>query len=540
VSGPGAGTGAPSSRLTGRWLVAAGIGVAVVVAFGVALRFWTKSALWLDEALTVNIARRPIHEIPSYLKRDGAPPLYYLLLHFWMGLLGTSDLAVRSLTGVLSVFTLPIAWLAGRRFGGRTVAWMALVLLASAPFAIYYATEARMYALVMFLVACGFLALERVLSRPQVGNLVALAVVSAALLYTQYWAIYLIASLALWLIWQAWRGRSDRRSPTRYALGSIVVGCVAFLPWMPTFIYQSAHTGTPWSKPPNFAAIINAVTGFTDNQATLSTAGSNQGRLLAVFYFALGALALFGVARDRWHIELDIRTRRPGRGLTFVVVFTLAAAITGGIITGSAFSPRYASVIFVPLLVLVAYGTLTLADARVRACIMALMAVAGLAAGVENVWTQRTQAPQIATAVQAHAAPGDIVAYCPDQLGPSVYRLTGPGYHQLTYPRATGPAYVDWVDYKTVAARSNPADFARHLEQLAGTTHDIWLVSAPGYQGFGIKCEQLAGYLAEAPGYGAHQWVNANPDQYYEPMQLTQFAPPSAGAVPTPAASAAP
>ena len=42
------------------------------------------SDLWLDEALTVNIAGVPLHEIPSYLKRDGAPPLFYVLLHFWM------------------------------------------------------------------------------------------------------------------------------------------------------------------------------------------------------------------------------------------------------------------------------------------------------------------------------------------------------------------------------------------------------------------------------------------------------------------------
>ena len=82
------------------------------------MRFWTRSDLWLDEALTVNIARLPLHEIPSFLSRDGAPPLYYVLLHFWMGWFGTSDVAVRSLAGVFGVVTVPLAWLAGRRLGG--------------------------------------------------------------------------------------------------------------------------------------------------------------------------------------------------------------------------------------------------------------------------------------------------------------------------------------------------------------------------------------------------------------------------------------
>ena len=40
------------------------------------------------------------------------------------------------------------------------VAWTTLVLLASAPFAVYYSTEARMYGLVILLTGCGFLALS--------------------------------------------------------------------------------------------------------------------------------------------------------------------------------------------------------------------------------------------------------------------------------------------------------------------------------------------------------------------------------------------
>src|SRR6202012_5633306 len=60
------------TALSGWWLRAAQVGLVVVVVLGLVLRFWTRSALWLDEALTVDIARLPIHEIPSYLKRDGA------------------------------------------------------------------------------------------------------------------------------------------------------------------------------------------------------------------------------------------------------------------------------------------------------------------------------------------------------------------------------------------------------------------------------------------------------------------------------------
>jgi mannosyltransferase len=529
-NGNGTGAGAPwPTVLSGRWLLAAEIGVVAVVAIGLVLRFWTRSALWLDEALTVDIARLPLHEIPSYLKRDGAPPLYYVLLHFWMKPFGDSDIAVRSLSGVFSVATLPVVWIVGRRIGGRSVAWVLLVVVASAPFAVYYGTEARMYSLVMFLTACGLWALSRVLEKARPGNLVALAVVTAALLYSQYWALYLVGSLGLWLLWQLWRGRPEWRSHARWAFGAVVVGCLAFAPWVPTFLYQSRYTGTPWAGTPTYAAIINAITGFTDNQASNAVTGSNQGRLLALGYFALAGLGLFGAARGRWHIDLDIRTRPQGRGLAFAVVVTLAAAITGGILSQSAFSARYAAVVFIPLLALLALGTMTFADARFRAIVVAVVALAGVAASIPNVTTQRTQAPAVAATLAAHAQPGDIVAYCPDQLGPAVYRLTASkGYDQITFPRGTPPAYIDWVDYKNVAEASHPAPFAEQLEAMAGHDHDIWLVSAPQYQGFNDKCQILAADLLAAPGYGGHQWVNSNPQQYYEPMGLTQFAPPGA------------
>ena len=516
--------------LHGRWLEVFTVGLAVAVAAGIVLRFWTRSALWLDEALTVDIAKLPLHDLRAALRRDGAPPLYYVLLHFWMKPFGASDLAVRSLSGVLSVLTLPVAWFAARRFAGRSVTWVVLALLASAPFAIFYATEARMYALVMLLTACGVLALLRALAAPRPGNLVALAGVTAALLYTQYWSLYLVGTLVLALLWQQRRRAAPEvRSRARWTLGAVAVGCVAFVPWVPTFVFQSRHTGTPWAAPPNFSAIINSVTGFADNQATLSTAGSNQGRLLALCYFLLAFLALFGLAKDRWHIELDIRTRPRARGMSFLVVVTLAAAVAGGIIDRSAFSPRYAAVVFVPLLLLVGMGTLTLVDARVRCGLMAVATLAGLALSVENVWTQRTQATQVAAVLAAHAKPGDILAYCPDQLGPSVYRLTAAEHlDQVTFPRRTGPAFVDWIDYKQMAQHASPTAFAQFLEAKAGTTHQIWLVWAPGYQGFGTRCERVASALLSAPGYGGHQWVNLKPNRYYEPMQLTQFAPPAA------------
>ena len=297
--------------LTGRTRVVVGVAVGVVLAAGLVLRFWTRSALWLDEALTVDIARLPLSQIPNALKHDGAPPLYYYLLHFWIVLFGQSNDAVRSLSGVIAVVTLPVGWFCGKRLGGRALAWTTVVLLASAPFAVYYATESRMYALVILLTGCGFLALGRAVDAPRPGNLIAVAVVTAALLYTQYWAVYLVAMVGIWLVVSVVRSRRHGHPETApwAALIAVAVGVVLFVPWVPTFIYQAKYTGTPWAAPPNFSAVINALTGFTDNQGSTLQTATNQGRLLAVIYFAMLALALFGLGLSGRIIELDLRTR---------------------------------------------------------------------------------------------------------------------------------------------------------------------------------------------------------------------------------------
>jgi hypothetical protein len=176
---------------------------------------------------------------------------------------------------------------------------------------------------------------------------------------------------------------------------------------------------------------------------------------------------------------------------------------------------------------MVALGTTTFLSTRVRLAVLAIAVVAGLIGSVQNVTTQRTQAPKVAAVIDAHAKPGDIIALCPDQLGPAVYRAVAhpAGYTMVTFPRGTGPQFVDWVRYPSVVAAANPKAFAAKLVAEAGRTHRIWLVWQPGYQTFGVKCDLVASTLLSEPRWGGHNWVAPNGATYYEPMTLTEYAP---------------
>lgn len=121
-------------------------------------------SFWLDETASAWFASRPLAEqwglIPFY---EPHPPLYYTLLWLWSQLFGTGEVALRSLSAIASMLTLPVAYGIGRLAlpgkGGKFVGPVAALLLALFPTQIFYAQETRAYALLALVVAILLLSL---------------------------------------------------------------------------------------------------------------------------------------------------------------------------------------------------------------------------------------------------------------------------------------------------------------------------------------------------------------------------------------------
>jgi hypothetical protein len=174
-----------------------------------------------------------------------------------------------------------------------------------------------------------------------------------------------------------------------------------------------------------------------------------------------------------------------------VLAGTLAIAVVAGFATQSAFASRYAAMVFPLFLLLAAFGVALFLRPEVRRALLVCLVGVGLVFSGKNVVTDRTQAGQLAALIEAGAQPGDLVAFCPDQLGPAVGRLLPDGLQAVTFPSLMGPDRVDWVDYEERMAAGDPAAFARALDQRAGAGA-VWLVFSPGYRTLDRKCEQSA------------------------------------------------
>jgi 4-amino-4-deoxy-L-arabinose transferase-like glycosyltransferase len=488
------------------------VAVAAAIAIGCWFRFVTKSDLWLDEALAVDVARLPIKQIPHWLRHDGAPPFYYVVLHYWMKIFGTSDLATRSLSGIFSVATLPLAWFYGKRTGGRTTAWIALLVLVANPYAIVYATSARPYSLLIFLVFAGLLAVKRAFEQPTLPRLALVGLLVAILVYTQYWGFYVVLALGLFLVGTFVRSPEHRDAVVRMLI-ALAVGIATFIPWIPTFLYQAKHTGTPWGKsilPPTPIGLT-----FQD----FSGGQQHEGWIMLLASIVLVFLGVFGAAVDAWHIDIDLHARRRMRWEALVGATALVLGTTAAWASRSAFQTRYSSIVFPFFVLLVAHGIVCFADRRVRNAIVIAVVLLGFVGGVHNVNLQRTSAGRIAAVLRRDAKPGDVVLYCPDQVGPAVHRLGPPGLDEVTYPRLLRPALVDWVDYKKILNRHKPEVVAQEVLARAGS-HTIWYVSAPGYLTHGSTCDVLSAALAQARRQVVRVLIDPTP---YEKPGLKEF-----------------
>jgi mannosyltransferase len=263
----------------------------------------------------------------------------------------------------------------------------------------------------------------------------------------------------------------------------VVAGCGLFVPWLPILVTQLRHTGTPWSRGPKPIAFVTTITQF---------GGANfwAGRVLTVLLIAAALVALSGLAVPRLSRKGDRNGTRRVRLAFAIGAATLILGVGEAMLSNTAYQVRYAAVVF-PFAALVAGSVLL--ERRVRVVVVSAMVVFGLVAAQHWITVERTASGFVASEINEKARAGDVVVFCPDQVGPSTTRLirASIGLRQVTFPTGDSPRFVNWTDYAKRNEAADPARFARTIDTQASTS-TIWYVLSPGYLTYGLKCEALA------------------------------------------------
>jgi uncharacterized membrane protein len=103
-------------------------------------------SMWLDEAVSANVAKLPISQIVSnFSVGDFHPPLYYWFLSFWVKIFGGMVPMMRLSSVLFSVMIVFGVYKIGEKLKNKKVALWAAWFVAINPLMIYYGQELRMY-----------------------------------------------------------------------------------------------------------------------------------------------------------------------------------------------------------------------------------------------------------------------------------------------------------------------------------------------------------------------------------------------------------
>ena len=212
----------------------ASVSLATVVVSGLtllaaALRFWRlgHQSFWYDEAFTQTLVRHSPGSMLAQLPRtELTPPLYYCAAWVWARVFGFGEAGLRSLSAVAGVLTVPVVYVAARRFVDQRAGIFAAALVACNPLLIWYSQEARSYALLMLMVGLSLAAFAGIRrERPSTRGLVLWALPAGLTLAIHYYGCIAIVPQAIWLLVVH---RRDRR--VWVAVGAVAAAGAALLP----------------------------------------------------------------------------------------------------------------------------------------------------------------------------------------------------------------------------------------------------------------------------------------------------------------------
>lgn len=421
------------------------IGLLAIMGLSYLLRSQALTAkFWIDEGLSVGIANHPLTDIPGVLRQDGAPPLYYLLLHLWIDVIGgDGEARTHAFSLLCALLTIPAGWWAGRRLFGTASGWATAALLATVPFLTYYAQETRMYALAVLvglLAAATFTAVFALRQR----RLLPLFVVFGALApYTHNWGLFLLVGCGVsWLVMITLAASDDRRLLLRD--GALGFGLIVLLyaPWLPTLLDQARHTGAPWAEQPKAEAIINIL------EVTLGGTGTG---LAVALVGSIGLLRMREAERERARAALAL--------VTVLLVTVVTAWIASQI--SPAWSGRYIAIAVGPALLLAGAG---LVRTRPIGWVCLGLVLVLWWNPQERQIKSKSDVYRVARTLEDRALirPGDVVLAVHPEQGPVMRYYLGDGYR---WADALGPVkdpqVFDWRDARDRLAATGPVGVLR-------------------------------------------------------------------------------
>ncbi len=433
-------------------------------------------SLQVDEPFTANVIHLPWADMLSMLWRDSTMPLHYILLKVWAGFFGESEFALRSLSILCFGATILILAEVGRRAEGDATGLIAAALFAlSVNIGQIYGVSARMYALLMLLVALTLLLLVELfrlgghLRSMQVVLLILLNILGVAthFIFAFFILGYLIA-IGLW-------ARSELPKVIfAGALSSLIYAALT----LPNVSFDALRGAGSWLPPPQ---ILQLLQGYLYLWSEPS----------AVLLIALLSAILFYGALHPSALPPRRMPTQPRLALALIIAVSSLVPFFSSQLYPMYHSARTPSLYLPVMCVALALIFRSLVAPRLVLGILTTMALISVGLGLQYAASPELEAPR--TSVERVIA----AIQCTDTLimgGLSSNeveyywrRLNGPlCVRRLIFP-ASLANHPGWMDVPTLFAQPSAliAEAQATLRSLAMPNARVWLVIGTGEKGYG-------------------------------------------------------
>ena len=326
--------------------------LAVICLGYILLRFWhlADSCLWFDEIFSVHAAEHDWQNLFWFAAQDLIhPPLFYVLLKFWILIAGESLFWLRFFPVLLSIVALIPFYLLCRqlKLTHPTIAF-ALTFFTVSGSLIKYAQELRMYSLLLCLSLFSMWLLARFLN---VGKGIwVLTILNILLVYTHYfgWLVVMSEVFAVLIL---------QRLKIRQILIMFGLTLISFVPWI-SAVFQAARFGADvsqnlgWASKPNvptlFQFLFDLLEPFYYQQSNIDAA--------SIYVLTIPLLLIILTAFVFYFINLKGETDKEKNAFYFLLIFiatpVLLAFIASWILPFSIWGTRHLIIVFAPLAIL--------------------------------------------------------------------------------------------------------------------------------------------------------------------------------------------
>ncbi len=451
----------------------------VLLALGAALRFATigLQSFWYDEAYTpVHVLRPSLGAtLHGVMRTENSPPLWYIAAWGWSRVFGTGVVALRSLSALAGVATVWVAWLLGVQVGRRRTAIVLTAIVACNPLLIWYAQEARVYALFALIASVSLLFFVRAWNSGSTRDLIGWVVSSGLALVTHYFVVFLLIPQALLLIGVALprararlaslrRDGGEPRMSRAAALWSVAAVGACGLAVVPLILGQGGH-GTQWIGRWLLSDRLVAIPGYYFLGAQSPVFG--HGLLLACAAPVLVSLGLIpGLEPDE---------RRAGTLMLLIGAVGIGAPIALALVGVDYLTPRNLIAAWIPLTAALAVLLSGRRAGAAGSALAALVCLAGLAITLDIDLTPRLQRGDwhgVARIVGPGAPDRAVVTV---ELGSAPLEYYLPGLRFVRPGTQLTVSEVDYVGYGPLRSTAGrPPTAAFRLSQVR-STHGLYV-----------------------------------------------------------------